>query len=87
MIQIAIWNPPPEIRWDGTLNEWPIPWMVCSDSITGFAFVITAYLCAWIALLALAFRAEVSWVLVNSAALLAFPLSIYAYMYWMYFGK
>ena len=86
LLQIAVWNAPPDIRWDGTLSEWPIPWIVCCGSLTGFVAVVTAYLLGWMAFIALTFGSARHGLLVNLGSLLAFPVFIYAFMYWYYFG-
>ena len=86
LLQIAVWDAPPDIRWDGSLNEWPIPWMVCCGSISGLICVMFAYVSAWIALIVVTFKTARRWILTNAAILMTFPVLIYTYMYLLYFG-
>lgn len=85
IIQYSIWRPPKEIRWDGTLAEWPISWMMCCDSLIGFIMVLIAYLLAWAAFFALASGSPRYVVFTNLVLLIGFPVSIYAFMLWYYF--
>ncbi|MEM1068270.1 MAG: hypothetical protein AAGI63_05205 [Planctomycetota bacterium] len=78
IIQFAVWNPPPDIRWNGSIGEWPIPWMVCCGSVSAFASVLFTYLFAWICLLAIAPGKRWMSVLGEFALLCAIPVSVYA---------
>lgn len=86
IVQCSIWRPPKAIRWDGTLAEWPIAWMVCCDSLIGFVTVLIANLLAWAVFIALAIGSPRYVVFTNLVLLIAFPASIYAFMLWYYFG-
>tara|TARA_A100001391_G_scaffold202997_1_gene194137 strand:- start:212 stop:499 length:288 start_codon:yes stop_codon:yes gene_type:complete len=86
IIQLAVWNAPQDIRWDGTLREWPIPWIVCCGSLGGFVAVFAAYVVAWITFIAVALGFRTRKLFFDFALLLAFPALVYVYMYWHYFG-
>ncbi|MEM6473626.1 MAG: hypothetical protein AAF802_28975 [Planctomycetota bacterium] len=86
LLQVSVWDAPETIRWDGSLREWPIPWLVCCNSITGFISVMVVYLASWIAFIATALQTTWRWILINYAVLLMFPAFVYAYMYFLYFG-
>ena len=60
--------------------------MVCSGGISEFLCVMIMYMSTWASTLVISFCATIRSTAGHCAALIAFPLLIYAYMYWHYFG-
>ncbi len=85
LLQLAVWDAPGEIRWDGTFHFWPIAWMVCCGSPAKFTAVWVTYSLACISTIAIAFREQKIMLAIDVAMLVAFPLGVYVYMYWLYF--
>ncbi|MEM1070172.1 MAG: hypothetical protein AAGI63_14815 [Planctomycetota bacterium] len=86
IIQVAVWNPPPDIRWSGSLSEWPVPWMICCRTSPRFTAVLVSYLLACLSCLAIALTKPRLSLIGDATMIGAFPMSVYIYMYWHYFG-
>lgn len=86
LLQVAVWDPPPELRWDGTLREWPIPWTTCCGSLSRFVLIAGAYLLTWITFIYTYSSFKTFAKVFVFASILAFPFLVYAFMYLYYFG-
>jgi len=86
VIHVFTWRPPPEIRWDGTLHEWPIPWMVCFDEFTTPLVILAIYASSWVIASVSCFHLGFRKSIPSLGALLAAPVAVYVLMYAWYFG-
>ncbi|MEL6108969.1 MAG: hypothetical protein AAFU85_23415 [Planctomycetota bacterium] len=86
IVQATVWSPPPELRWDGTLREWPFPWMACCRSISSFLAVLVPYLAAWACFLIAALDQSRAWSIANLTGLVGFQLSVFCILWLRYFA-
>jgi hypothetical protein len=85
IIHVFAWHPPPEIRWDGTLYELPIPWLVCFRGFAAPLAILAFYASSWAIAISSCCRFGFRKNIPSLSALIAAPVAVYALMYIWYF--